>query len=192
MGGLTARLLLDGIEADGGRIVTSPDGRIGVDGAKDVRERWLPRVRELRAELLALLAAAHAPQAATPAQAEPRPITGSPAEPAPFTAEERAAVVRWLDAIGETDEALRQTCLRQCETDAEARVAFLRDAGAPAAAGCTARDRAIAMLAADPALDRGRVRGRLGRSRARHPTDDGERRSPEWDGARAYARRPQR
>lgn len=57
-------------------------------------------------------------------------ITGQ--TPAPITADQEAAIVRWLAAIGETDQETIDEVLAACRRDSEVRAYFLgraRNAG---------------------------------------------------------------
>jgi hypothetical protein len=72
--------------------------------------------------------------AATHAEAmagEPDAISAGPFEPmlrppsAPLTQEEKTVLLDWLGRIGETEEAMISTMLRQCQTDQDARDFFL-------------------------------------------------------------------
>jgi len=105
---MDAASILAGATDDGLTLTAEPAGKLKVRGPGNARARWLPMVRAHKADLLRLLA--------EPAQRCPPPL-------APET---EAALVRWLDAINETDALIRAEFLLNCRRDPDGLSGILR------------------------------------------------------------------
>ncbi|WP_295882567.1 hypothetical protein [uncultured Thiohalocapsa sp.] len=102
---ILARAAFDGLS-----LTAEPAGKLRLRGPSDARARWLPMVRAHKADLLRLLA-------------EPEPTQRCPPPLAPET---EAALVRWLDAINETDAQIRAEFLLSCRRDPDGLSGILR------------------------------------------------------------------
>jgi hypothetical protein len=115
-------------QADGVRLALSPAGTIKVTGNKAALERWLPVIRERKAEIIAALKVGAGDTArAGVTAAEPfEPVNTPPS--APLTPYEEKMIRRWLALIGETDPAMITAVIEQCLNDADAKAYYLERA----------------------------------------------------------------
>jgi hypothetical protein len=93
-------------QAEGVRLALSPAGTIKVSGDAAAVNRWLPRIRQHKAEIVEAL----------------KP-SGPPEEP--LSPEGEAAIRRWLDEIGESDREIIEDLIERCRRDADARNYFM-------------------------------------------------------------------
>jgi hypothetical protein len=92
--------------------LTIENGKIKATGDKAALARWMPVLRERRAEIVEALKVG----------------AGDTARSRALTAEDEAVIRRWLALIGETDPATIAAVIEQCASDAAARAYFIRRA----------------------------------------------------------------
>ncbi len=105
---MTPATIIREAQAAGVRLSLSNTGTIKAAGNVAVVNRWLPAIRERKAEIIDVLkgnSAAHLP--------------------APITADDEAAIRGWLARIGETDPVTIAEVIDGCRRDADARDYFL-------------------------------------------------------------------
>jgi hypothetical protein len=105
---MTQEAIVTELRAAGVRL-TVENGKIKATGDREALARWMPVLRERRAEIIAALKV-------------------GAGDTAPLTAEDEAVIRRWLFAIGERDEATIAAVIEQCLNDAAARAYFLERA----------------------------------------------------------------
>jgi hypothetical protein len=140
--------------------LTIENGKIKATGDKAALARWMPVIRERKAEIVAALKAGAGearsrwwrlrfadrepvevcccPEAthAEVLEWHPGAVAAEPFTPAvtppekPLDVKEEAAIRRWLSAVGEYDETTIAAVIRQCLSDGAARDYFLKRAAA--------------------------------------------------------------
>lgn len=104
---MTPATIIREAQADGVRLALSLAGTIKATGDGAAVNRWLPVIRERKADLVEALKL-----------------------PASMTAEEEKAIRAWLALIEETDPAIIGEVIGQCQRDADARDYFTGRAAA--------------------------------------------------------------
>ena len=108
---MTPEIIIAQAQADGVFMTLSPAGTIKASGAGEAVNRWLPTIRERKAELLAML------KAASDAAAIVRHEATDP---------EEREVVTWMESILENDPAAYREVLEKMRSNPTYRAAFLK------------------------------------------------------------------
>ena len=107
---MTPATIIQKAQADGVLLALSPAGTIKAAGNGEAVNRWLPVIREHKAELLDML------RAASEAAATVRPDAASP---------EEREVVNWLERILEDDPVVYRETHAKCRANPDALRFFL-------------------------------------------------------------------
>jgi hypothetical protein len=135
---MTSLAIIRNAQNDGVKLSLSPLGTIKATGGQEAMTRWLPTIREHKAEIIDTLeafeerAAIYEHEAGfSREEAERMAIAGvtGGAPATPMTAKDETAIRVWLARIEETDPQNIADTLALCQRDQEARACFLRRAG---------------------------------------------------------------
>jgi len=108
---MTPKAIVTELRAAGVRL-TIEDGKVRATGNKAALERWMPVIRERKAEIIEALKVG----------------AGDTARSRALTAEDEALIRRWLARIEETDPVTIAAVIEQCLNDAAAMSYFLERA----------------------------------------------------------------
>ena len=103
---MNASTILQAAKLEGVKFVISPDGKLKAIGVNEAVNKWLPTIREHKAEIL---------------EALQRPDKSIP----PLSDEDEALILDWLSRIGETDIVTIAEVIDKCRCDLEARSYFI-------------------------------------------------------------------
>ena len=102
---MNASAILIAAKSDGLRFEISPSGTLKTAGNNDAVQKWLPTIRQHKAEILEVLR---------------QPTNGIE----PLSDHDEAHILDWLSRIGETDPVTIGEVIDRCRSDQEARTYF--------------------------------------------------------------------